>query len=262
MPSAFLDFTGLSRFLDHLKVLITQSDWQQSDSSEMDYIRNKPTVSVSGQTLVLTGWGNNSTGTSYTVTFMLNDGTQTVYDTQTVTSGNTASVPATNPTRTDYSFNGWYEDSAGTTAFNFSTPITANKTLYAKWTTQSSGSSGTITLGSYGDTSDMYGCIVGFVSSTGRYNYAACGNISPTAYESSPISIMALVYSGLEFSTVAEDRSLNGNLVIGTQVFTLSAGMANQVTTTQMQYLINNIGNTLNWSFAPTIVIEDPSEPL
>lgn len=261
MPSAFLDFTGLSRFLDHLKVLITQSDWQQTDSSEMDYIKNKPTVSVSGQTLIMNGWG--ASANTCTVTFMMNDGTQTVYDTQTVISGNGVSALATNPTRTDYSFGGWYEDSAGTTAFNFSTPITADKTLYAKWTTQSSGSSGTITIGSYGDTSNMYSCIVGFVSPTSFAGYAACGSISPTVYESSPITILALQYGHVEFSTVAENRTLYGTLHIGTQSFTLSAGTtSNQATPTQMQYLINNIGNTLNWSFTPDIVIEDPSEPL
>lgn len=138
MASAFLDLTGLSHFLDKLKLLIVQSDWAKTDSSDMAFIQNKPTISVEGQTLVLTGWGNSAV-TSFTVTFMLNDGTETVYDTQTVTSGGTASAPATNPTRTDYDFGGWYEDSAGTSAFNFSTPITADKTLYAKWTAQATG---------------------------------------------------------------------------------------------------------------------------
>jgi len=249
MPSTFLDFTGLSRFLDHLKVLITQSNWQQTDSTEMEYIKNKPTISVSGQTLVMNGWGNSSTGTSYTVTFMMNDGTQTVYDTQTVTSGNTASAPATNPTRTDYSFNGWYEDSAGTTAFNFSTPITANKTLYAKWTAQSSGSSGTITLGSYGDinASDKYKGIIGFVSTSSSKPYAACGSITPTAYNGSPIWEMAVEYGSMEFATEA-DPIVFGTLIIGTQTFQVRYA----VTDEQFQYLVNNIGNTLTWSFTPS----------
>lgn len=56
MASAFLDLPGLSHFLDKLRLLIVQSDWQQFDSAEMDYIRNKPTISVDGTTLVLTGW--------------------------------------------------------------------------------------------------------------------------------------------------------------------------------------------------------------
>jgi uncharacterized repeat protein (TIGR02543 family) len=37
------------------------------------------------------------------------------------------------PTRTGYTFGGWYSNSVLTTAFNFDSPITADITLYAKW---------------------------------------------------------------------------------------------------------------------------------
>ena len=47
-------------------------------------------------------------------------------------SGGTATTP-TAPTKTGSTFGGWYSDSALTTAFVFTTPITANTTLYAKW---------------------------------------------------------------------------------------------------------------------------------
>ena len=40
MSSAFLDLTGLSRFLDHLKLLLVQSDWQKTDSTDMAFIKN------------------------------------------------------------------------------------------------------------------------------------------------------------------------------------------------------------------------------
>jgi uncharacterized protein (TIGR02145 family)/uncharacterized repeat protein (TIGR02543 family) len=55
--------------------------------------------------------------------------------TQTVAYNTTATLPTPAPTKTGYAFSGWYSDSLLTTAFNFSTPITATITLYAKWTT-------------------------------------------------------------------------------------------------------------------------------
>lgn len=51
--------------------------------------------------------------------------------------GDTVTAPdMTNKTREDYTFGGWYTDSACTDGkeFNFSTPITESMTLYAKWT--------------------------------------------------------------------------------------------------------------------------------
>ena len=39
-----------------------------------------------------------------------------------------------NPTKTGYAFAGWYTDEGLSTAFDASTPITSDLTLYAKWT--------------------------------------------------------------------------------------------------------------------------------
>ena len=66
----------------------------------------------------------------YVVTFNLNDKgtnfTQEVYENRTI------AAPAA-PTTSGFVFDGWYTNQACTSAFNFSTPITANTTLYAKW---------------------------------------------------------------------------------------------------------------------------------
>lgn len=72
-----------------------------------------------------------SSQASYIVTFNTNGGTAVAP--QTVISGETATQPAA-PTKDGYTFDGWYSDSELTTAFVFTTPITANITLYAKWT--------------------------------------------------------------------------------------------------------------------------------
>ena len=67
----------------------------------------------------------------YTVSFESNGGSAVT--SQAVTSGNTALQPSPAPTRTGYTFVEWCSDSGLTTAFNFSTPITGDRTLYAKW---------------------------------------------------------------------------------------------------------------------------------
>ena len=67
---------------------------------------------------------------TYTVTFNTNGGS--VVSSQTVESGKTATEP-TAPTKDGYTFGGWFTDSNFATAFTFSTAITADITLYAKW---------------------------------------------------------------------------------------------------------------------------------
>ncbi len=68
----------------------------------------------------------------FTVTFDAN-GHGIAPDPQTIKQGLTATRPA--PLSEDgFTFGGWYKDSACTDEFDFSTPITADLTLYAKWT--------------------------------------------------------------------------------------------------------------------------------
>ncbi|MFC4305212.1 InlB B-repeat-containing protein [Cohnella boryungensis] len=66
-----------------------------------------------------------------TVSFISNDGSA-VAD-QTVEFGGRVMEPAA-PTRTGYTFDGWYNDSSLTEAYGFTTAVTTNLTLYAKWT--------------------------------------------------------------------------------------------------------------------------------
>lgn len=83
----------------------------------------------------------------FTVSFNSNGGSAVA--SQTVPYGGNVTVP-TLPTRTGYTFAGWYSDSALTVAFAFTTPITANTTLYADWTinsytlTYTTGTNGTL----------------------------------------------------------------------------------------------------------------------
>ncbi|MBQ9206323.1 MAG: InlB B-repeat-containing protein [Treponema sp.] len=74
--------------------------------------------------------GDTGKTTTYTVTFTTNGGTEIA--SQKIESGKTATEP-TAPTKDGYIFGGWFTDSNFTKAFTFSTAITADITLYAKW---------------------------------------------------------------------------------------------------------------------------------
>ena len=65
------------------------------------------------------------------VTFNSNGGSEV--NGQEITYGETITEP-TDPTRTGYTFDGWYQDITLNVPFEFDTPITNEVTLYAKWT--------------------------------------------------------------------------------------------------------------------------------
>ncbi len=66
----------------------------------------------------------------FSVSFNSNGGS--AVQSQSVLENSTASQPAT-PTRAGFTFLGWFSDVGLTTSFSFTTPITENITLYAKW---------------------------------------------------------------------------------------------------------------------------------
>ena len=68
----------------------------------------------------------------FDVELKLNDGTDSVYETQTVKEGLSITEPSV-PVRDKYTFVGWYADSACTVEYDFNTPVTSDVVLYAKW---------------------------------------------------------------------------------------------------------------------------------
>lgn len=86
--------------------------------------------------------GNNeSKGETYTVTFNLNHGSNGEYSSQIVKARETVSEPSA-PSRSGYTFSGWYTKTTGGTKFDFNTEITSDITLYAHWSASSGGGSG------------------------------------------------------------------------------------------------------------------------
>lgn len=95
-------------------------------------------VSVTVTQVITPGGGSSSSSSSsssysytYTVTFETNGGIKV--SSQSVKSGSTAYEPNA-PFRAGFTFDGWYADRNLKQKYNFSTPVTANIVLYAKWT--------------------------------------------------------------------------------------------------------------------------------
>jgi uncharacterized protein (TIGR02145 family)/uncharacterized repeat protein (TIGR02543 family) len=72
----------------------------------------------------------------YSITFNANGGTVTPASANTNNNGQLTSLPT--PTRSGYTFDGWYTSSSGGTGVTTSTTFTANTTIYARWTAESS----------------------------------------------------------------------------------------------------------------------------
>lgn len=78
--------------------------------------------------------------TQYTVTFDLNGHGAPQPAAQKVDKGGYAKKPETDPSDSDYNFDGWYKEAAGTNEFKFAEEkIEKDTTVYAKWTAKSNG---------------------------------------------------------------------------------------------------------------------------
>ena len=95
---------------------------------------------VESETVQPSGGGGSGSARRYTVTFDTQGGS--TIDSVSVFSYNTLNEP-TAPVREGYSFDGWYTDQECTEPYDFSTRVTHNITLYAKWTPESEEPSAT-----------------------------------------------------------------------------------------------------------------------
>lgn len=68
----------------------------------------------------------------YTVSFYINNNTDTIYQTQTIVSGNKISPP-NEPVRDGFTFIGWSTEKEKTNIFDFNSIVNSNTKLYAQW---------------------------------------------------------------------------------------------------------------------------------
>lgn len=111
---------------DPTKVGSTFLGWFKADDTEFDFNTENITESIT----LKAKWEANK----YTVTFETGAGASTVSPINNVEYGSTITEPA-EPTKTGYTFGGWYKNASCTISFDFGTDvITEDTTLYAKWT--------------------------------------------------------------------------------------------------------------------------------
>lgn len=110
--TAYADTVG-----DHTLTFEWTDRWEGDDDWETDYEACRVVIHViqSYKTVTFNSMGGSAVSS------------------QSVSPGGYATIPA-NPTNGVKVFGGWFTDQACTQAFNFSTPINNNITLYAKWT--------------------------------------------------------------------------------------------------------------------------------
>ena len=117
---------------------------------------------------------------SWTVAFNSNGGS--ACDTKFVATADGKLVKPADPTRDGYTFGGWFTDEACTQAYDFSTPVTADLTLYAKWTKNAvnpGGNGGSGTNGGNGGAGNGSGAGTGMGSGFGTKGQKAGGAIAP-----------------------------------------------------------------------------------
>lgn len=120
---------------------------------------------------------------SWTVAFNSNGGS--ACDTKFVATADGKLVKPADPTRDGYTFGGWFTDEACTQAYDFSTPVTADLTLYAKWTKNAVNPGGNGGAGSNGGggsgtgTGSGTGAGAGTGSGSGSKGQQAGGAIAP-----------------------------------------------------------------------------------
>ena len=93
--------------------------------------KNLQTPVDTGETITLTQ-DTDFYAATFKVSFSTGEDTISVED-QAVTYPEAVTRPK-DPTKTGYTFGGWYTDEACTNAYDFSQPVTKDMTLYAKWT--------------------------------------------------------------------------------------------------------------------------------
>ena len=115
---------------------------------------------------------------SWTVAFNSNGGS--ACDTKFVATADGKLVKPADPTRDGYTFGGWFTDEACTQAYDFSTPVTADLTLYAKWTKNAvnpGGNGGSGTNGGNGGAGNGSGAGAG--TGTGSGSGSKGGAVAP-----------------------------------------------------------------------------------
>jgi len=126
--------------VDDIELLAT------SEASIMLAISDEMGFSTLSETLMIYYYFPSEPSDTFTITFDSSGGS--AVDPIIIEDGELATAP-TAPTRSGFTFGGWYQNIALTLEMNWDDPIISNYTLYAKWTASSSGGGEIIPEASY-----------------------------------------------------------------------------------------------------------------
>ena len=130
--------------------------------------------------------------TSYTVTFDVNGGNETIAD-QTVESGKLTTKPE-NPTREGHTFAGWLLNGK---EYDFNTPVTGNITLTASWTENSQGGDEPTPSGNFELLTDISKLVIGSkIIIVNKDNKKALGAINKNNFYAVNVTINETIIPG------------------------------------------------------------------
>lgn len=210
---------------------------------------------ASGTTYYVRAYATNSQGTAYgdevtfttkvTVTFDENGG-ETASDPESLTAavGSTVTLPATAPTLTGYTFNGWNELSTGEgDDFTASTVVNEDITVYAKWT-----------VNAYNITYDLDGG-TNSVSNTATYTYSV------------GLTLVDPTKTGYTFNGWYDNNAFGGSAI--TEITDTETGdvdlfakwtVNNYDITYNLDGGTNDIGNTDTYTYGIGLTLNDPTK--
>ncbi|MCX4365008.1 MAG: InlB B-repeat-containing protein [Bacilli bacterium] len=137
--NGYYEISGISN--GSYPVYIMKDDKTLEEIKEMDKQTIKDNAITKGQistdNMQITFDNNykqesNETVTKYTVTFNANGGTVDTSSIELIKNTTIGTLPT--PTRTGYTFNGWFTEQTGGEQISSNTKVTDNKTIYARWT--------------------------------------------------------------------------------------------------------------------------------
>lgn len=210
------------------------------------------TNKITADTTVYGTWKENG-ATYFEATYDLNYyGSKPSEFTQLVKSGDSVKDITVTPTRSEYTFDGWYTDEAGTAQFT-DKAITADATIYAKWTKAKTGSS---TYTFEAEQTDLTGKVGPGFSGSAQEGSMVVAN--GTASGGKAVSYLYKKNNSLEFYIACDEDVTDAQIVLS-----LGAEMDNiSFSATEFQILVNdtaltydNVSLANNNSFSDAITV-------
>jgi uncharacterized repeat protein (TIGR02543 family) len=130
-----LDLTRLNKVGGDATTIFTAAKFSKTSDIQIEF-RDTTVAAGSTGTIHLDNFvfGFKNSLSDFTVKFDSNGGSSVTPDTYVLQEGSLVSAPLVNPTRSGYSFGGWYPSTNYTTQWAFATnKVAIDTTLYAKW---------------------------------------------------------------------------------------------------------------------------------